>query len=315
MEAILDGCYDDLPNPQYHAAYGLSKSMLDSIAVSPRKFWYDYINPNREPEERKDYFAIGDGTHKLVLEPGTFEKTYCVGFDKSAYPDALDTIADMKAELTRLGLMVSGSKPELAERLFEAEFPRNRIMYYLEQDHVAKMNGRIKIDARAYKSMLHMLEAVNEHHTASALIRGAYVEHSYFTTDTDGRVRKCRPDIITNDGRIIADLKTTDDVSLAGFGYKIFKFRYHVQAAWYLDILKMLYGSDAPRTFAFIAVEKDPPYDVAVHYLDEADIEIGRQLYQRDLALYDQCRLQDYWPGKDFGKVFKAQLPAKAYYL
>lgn len=315
MELILDGCYADLPNPDYHSAAGISKSQLDDLAESPLQYWYKHLNPDREPEEKKDYFAIGDGTHKLILEPGTFEQTYCVGFDKSAHPTALDTIADMKAKLTELGLMISGSKPELAQRLFEAEFPRNEIMYYLEMDHAAKMGQRTKIDARAYKSMLRMLQSVNSHHTAAALIQGAYVEHSYFVTDSDGRVRKCRPDIITNNGALVVDLKTTDDVGEHEFGYKIYKFRYHVQAAWYLDILTMLYGSDAPRGFAFIAAQKEAPYDVAVHYLSEEDIEIGRQIYQRDLAMYDECRRLDFWPGKDMGKVIRAKLPAKAYYL
>ena len=59
-----------LTNAEYHAGPGVSKSALDAIAVSPLNFWDQYLNPEREPREDKHCFAVGDGTHKLVLEPG-----------------------------------------------------------------------------------------------------------------------------------------------------------------------------------------------------------------------------------------------------
>lgn len=310
-ELQLHGLIDGMSNADYHAAAGISKSKLDAIAISPLAYWDAHVNPEREPQEYKHCFAVGDGTHKLVLEPGTFEQTYAVGFDKSAYPDALDTVADMKKELASKGLMVSGSKPELAERLInEGDFPASRILLMLEREHAATMTGRIAIPARDYKNMLGMLNAVRKHHTAGGLIEGAYVEQSYFVTDENGILRKCRPDIITANGQIMPDLKTTDDVSEAGFGRTIAQRRYHVQGAWYLDIMKMLYGDDAPTVFAFIAVQKTRPFDVAVHYLTPDQVAIGRALYQADLARLTACQRTNYWPGADGGQLIEAVLPA-----
>ena len=305
----------DLTNEQYHGGPGVSKSQLDTIAPevggSPLNYWDQYINPDREPREYKHCFAVGDGTHKLVLEPGTFEKTYAVGFDKSAFPNALDTVADLKKELAAQNYMVSGSKPELAERLVnELGFPRERVMYFLEQDHQASMSGRICIPATDYKAMLGMLTSISRDQWASGLLTDAFVEQSFFVTDPQGVLRKCRPDAITSNGAVVADLKTTDDVSEEGFGKTIAQRRYHVQAAWYLDILYMLYGADAPREFAFIAVQKKRPYDVGVHFLSPEDIERGRQLYQRDLAVLRQCQESGVWPGRTGGKLVKARLPA-----
>lgn len=318
----------DLTNAQYHAAPGVSKSQLDAIAISGLNYWDAYVNPDREPQEQKHCFAVGDGTHKLVLEPGTFEQTYAVGFDKTAFPDALDLVADLKRECGTRQLMIGGTKGELVDRLLDDGFPANRIMLALLREHEKTMAGRIPIPATSYKNMLGMLKAVNSHHTAAGLIEGARVEESHFVTVSlrvalgpyydeakhgEGTVTlKCRPDIITANGMVMPDLKTTDDVSEVGFGRTIAQRRYHVQAAIYLDIMSWLYALLAPRYFCFIAAQNRRPYDVAVHWLDDDIIAIGRALYQRDLARLIECRNTNRWPGADNGEVIKAVLPGWA---
>ncbi|BCP56217.1 hypothetical protein K32_48340 [Kaistia sp. 32K] len=319
----------ELTNEQYHSGPGISKSHLDDIALetggSPLNYWDKRINPDREPEEFKHCFAVGDGTHKLVLEPGTFEQTYAVGFDKSAYPDALNTVDDMKQELAKRMAMTSGSKPELARRLVEEEgYPRDQILMYLEQDYNATLGEKIIIPAKDYKDMLSMLRAVDRHPFAAGLLSGAEVEQSFFI-ETDQNIidhdtgvvtpirvlRKCRTDAITASGGWIVDLKTTDNVSEDGFGATIARRRYDIQAAWYLDILRDLYGSAAPRGFAFIAAQKTRPYDVAVHYMeaDHPALARGRRLYQRDLLRIVRCREEGYWPGADGGDLLQVKLP------
>lgn len=298
----------ELTNEAYHSGPGVSKSMLDTIAVSPLNYWDQYINPDREPREFKHCFAVGDGTHKLVLEPGTFEKTYAVGFDKSAHPDALNTVDDLKQALNKLGIPARGSKPELI-RLLQEEQPSAKIMAVLEAEHNARMAGKLPIPATDYKNMLAMLRAIHADPWASGLLHNAYVEQSFFWMDPLGILRKCRTDVVTWDGQLVVDLKTTDDVSEAGFGRTIAQRRYHVQAAWYLDILHALYGDDAPKGWAFIAAQKTRPFDVAVHELTEEQIHLGRLLYQRDLAVLIECQRTNYWPGVAGGKIIRARLP------
>ena len=304
----------DLTNAQYHAAMGISKSKLDAVAISPLNYWDQFINPDREEREYKHCFAVGDGTHKLVLEPGTFELTYAVGFDKSAFPDALNTADDLKQALSKEGLMISGTKPELARRLVEeARYPRDKILIYLEEDHKKAIADKIEMPANDYKNMMNMLKAVQNHHTAGKLLNGAETEQSFFWFDHNGVLRKCRTDAITCDGQWVLDLKTTDDVSDEGFGRTIQYRRYDVQAAWYLDILRGLYGSDAPRGFAFIAAQKTRPFDVAVHYLRADQIEVGREIYQHDLQRLVDCERTGIWPGVDGGNVLEAKLPRDKY--
>lgn len=299
----------ELSNEAYHSGPGISKSQLDTIAVSPLNFWDQYLNPNREPREYKHAFAVGDGTHKLVLEPGTFEQTYAVGFDKSEHPDALDTVDQLKQALNERHLPARGTKPELI-RLLREEDPDIKIMAVLEAEHKARLGDKIVLPASDYKNMLRMLQAVQSHHTAAGLLHKASVEQSFFWHDEFGTLRKCRTDAITWGGQYVVDLKTTEDVSEWGFGATIAKRRYHVQAAWYLDILRGLYGDDAPIGWAFIAAQKSRPFDVAVHELTDEQIQLGRLIYQRDLALLRDCLRRDYWPGVDRGEVIRAKLPA-----
>ncbi len=333
-EIVLHGLIDDMSNADYHAAPAISKSQLDAIAPetggSALNYWDQYVNPDREPREEKHCFTVGSGTHTLVLEPHLFEQTYGVGFDKNAHPDALDTGADLRKEIDARGLAKSGTKPELVQRLVDDGFPPERIMMVLEKRHNDTIAGRIPISAADYKDMLGMLRAVTAHHTAGGLIEGAFIEQSYFVSVSvrqvlgphyvaeihgheDGEVQiKIRPDLITRNGRIIGDLKTTDDVSERGFGRTIAQRRYHVQAAWYLDAMAFLYGDDAPDTFALIPAQKRRPYDAAVHWLNELHIGAGRDLYQRDLARIIACRRVDFWPGADNGRLIEAALPSWA---
>ena len=92
---------------------------------------------------------------------------------------------------------------------------------------------------------------------------------------------------------IMVDLKTTKDADWKAFQKSIANFRYHVQAAYYMDNAKQLGADD----FIFIAQEKDPPYAVAVYQLEETDIKKGREEYEVNLHQLKQCRKNNSWPG------------------
>ena len=105
---------------------------------------------------------------------------------------------------------------------------------------------------------------------------------------------RCRPDLLIppqsvgNGGGIVVDLKTTRDASPAGFKKSVRMFRYDVQAAWYLDGVNKGFakGEEMFTTFIFIAVEKEPPYGVAVYQLDEDDVQKGRDKAAHDMSTY-----------------------------
>ena len=85
------------------------------------------------------------------------------------------------------------------------------------------------------------------------------------TCPQTGMTLKCRPDALLPT-RVVLDLKTTQDASPRGFAKSVRGFGYDLQAAFYLYVCG-LEGFDVPQ-FGFIAVEKEPPYAVAIHTLD-----------------------------------------------
>ena len=72
-------------------------------------------------------------------------------------------------------------------------------------------------------------------------------------------------------------------------------FGYDLQAAHYLDGQNALgvYRDD----FYFLAVEKTPPYAVAVYRADDAFLSTGRTKLAKLRALYAECLAADSWPG------------------
>jgi hypothetical protein len=122
------------------------------------------------------------------------------------------------------------------------------------------------------------------------------IEQSVFVTDPKtGLLLKARFDLYG--GNFIADLKSTRtaDPDTHGFPREIAFLRYHVQAAFYMDVAKLA-GIPA-ETFVFIAFEKEPPYACVTFQLDDMSIQKGREEYRHALDLYAECMEAGKWPG------------------
>lgn len=146
---------------------------------------------------------------------------------------------------------------------------------------------------------LRIRDAVWAHPTARELLMGAGAnEVSALWTDADtGLAVKARLDRLTSlaGWPVVMDLKTARNASPAAFARDVHFFHYHQQGALYLD------GCDAlaphPRKFVFVAVEKEPPYAVAVYELEQDAIDLGRDEYQKHLVAYARCIETNRWPG------------------
>lgn len=135
-----------------------------------------------------------------------------------------------------------------------------------------------------------MTESVMSHPAASAILSldGEAEQTFTWTDEQTGEACKCRPDYLV-DGMAI-DLKTTVDASPEGFAKSVNNFRYHVQANWYLR------GAPNASQFVFIAVEKTPPFAVAVYVASPEMVAAGGRAADLDLANLAQWRREDVWP-------------------
>lgn len=108
----------------------------------------------------------------------------------------------------------------------------------------------------------------NEHELAKKYCNGMK-EMSHYTTYKGVPVR-VRPDNINYGLEFISDVKTCQDNSPQAFKRDVYKYAYHVQAAFYSLVLGF-----PVENFRFIAVETNYPFSVEVYALSDDLIEQG----------------------------------------
>lgn len=210
-----------------------------------------------------------------------------------------------KANESRTGLLsTSGSRHDLAN-LLRANGVEVTLWSDVMEEWQRNNSDRKVLSPEAFEQIFAMRDAVMNHPAAFAILN--HVKD------------------------IIGDLKTTEDASPEGFAKSIANWRYDVQHAYYMDGTRLaleqgkctppqegkaelsVYWTDPvtgvlcrcrpdfwrghPKHFAFIAVEKKPPYAVGVYVLDSEGVEIGRAQYQHDLRVYAECVRSGVWPG------------------
>ena len=138
-------------------------------------------------------------------------------------------------------------------------------------------------------------ESVALHPHTAHLLEGERETSAVWLDDATGVLCRGRFDDIARGIGAITDLKTTKDASPFRFPQLIYQYGYHIQAAMYLRGAKAL-GIEAD-TFAIVAVEKEPPYAVAVYQLAGAAIYDGERELQPLLERWAECEASGVWPG------------------
>lgn len=124
---------------------------------------------------------------------------------------------------------------------------------------------------------------------SNLLSQRGFCELSGFVKDPiTGVMCRHRFDKLALTGGWAVDVKKTQDVRDTEFSKSIFNYRYHVQAAFYLDQFEWITG-ERLNGMKFICVEEKWPHKVAVYYLDDISIQIGRDAYRENLNLYAKC--------------------------
>jgi len=155
--------------------------------------------------------------------------------------------------------------------------------------------GKLMLPLADFARIERMIEAVYSHPTASQLLKGGSAEQSVLWKDAiTGVDCKARIDYLRNDVRV--DLKTCESASSSDFQRSVARWQYHRQAAFYSDGVHAATGNKGIG-FVLIAVEKEPPYAIAIYVLDQLAVDTGRAIYRELLATYAECLKTNVWPG------------------
>jgi exodeoxyribonuclease VIII len=249
-----------MDNESYHRHPAVSKSRLDSIARSPLHYWAKHLDPNRWPAEATPAMVIGSAVHTSVLEPDEWDANYAV---------------------TPAGINRRTNAGKAEWDVFTTAAGSRTVISREDADLVGKIT-----------------EGVFAHPAAGGLLGlPGKAETSLFWKDAEtGLECKCRPDFLLDDGSTIVDLKTTESASPADFMQSIVKFRYHVQAAWYLHGVEQATGK-RPEQFVFVCIEKRPPFACAVYVAAPEMVQIGWDTARANLNRLAECMAADAWPG------------------
>lgn len=252
------GLYEGIPEKAYHSSPGISKHGLDLINKSPAHYKQFVI-------EESAPLIFGAAFHCLILEPDLFPDKYLL----SPYSDFRTKEArQWKAQLADGVRVISKADYDLMHRMAEA------------------------IKAHPYASIL------LDHSQGKAEMSGYWVDSKkeiWRGEKPTYRLCRCRVDFLNQAHDIAIDLKTAINAGYSAFARDAVKYRYHVQDAFYTDGLRQC--NQRVSTFVFIVIEKVPPFNIGVYELSKDDRQFGRELYQRDLLVYDKCMKEKQWPG------------------
>jgi exodeoxyribonuclease VIII len=262
---VKPGIYHDIPIEQYHADPStVSKSGLDLIARTPLHYWAAHLDPDRPEREDTPAFVEGRAVHALALEGReVFDRQFAVAprVDRrtKAGKEDWQAWADAHASHT----ILTAEQSERVEAMHAGLQRHEGARRYLGADGDAEVS-------------------------------------IYWTNEATGVACRCRPDKIVpipgTDEVVLVDLKTTrDGLDDETISRTLARYRYHVQAAWYVDGARA--AGLAVRAFALVFIEKSRPHGARVVTMCEDSITCGRVLYRENLETYAECLASGQWPG------------------
>ena len=271
---------------EYYSQKAISASGLKRLKVSPAHFMY--------ADEMKESEAVrfGRAYHAYILTPKEFEREYYVLNEADIYAKMID----------------KGYKSPRATKEYKE---------WVASETVAAC-ARTVIDTETHQKLMDMARALMSYPYARRLLQNGIAEVGYSgMIDTiAGEINvKMKPDYINVDKAVVVDLKTAVDSSLAGFAKAAANYGYHIQAAFYKDLLTAKDAKD--YTFFFVAQETERPYAVNVFEASDQFVAQGRYEYELLLQLYKYCIDNNKWPSYEvfnqnkFG-VSQLDLPAYA---
>jgi hypothetical protein len=158
------------------------------------------------------------------------------------------------------------------------------------------------------------------------LTTGGHRELSFYWEDkATGVLCKARPDLITDCGTTIVDIKTARDGSFDAFQKAIVDYKYFISAPYYLRGVNEVMSDPKlgpkgsvlwnvkPTRFVFVVIETKAPYAVSIYELDENALAFGSQLIDRALDSYAESVATDLWTGYS-KSVIPISLPNWAMY-
>ncbi len=256
-----------MTDKDYFAAPGLSNSGMSDLAVSPLRYWYKHINPERPADEPTPEMQVGSALHCAVLEPAEFDKRYAC---EVIPPDGcLVTIEDLRGFLRDKGHAPKGTRKAEVVAQVQACDPNAPILDVITQSHAEQHAGKVIFPVESWLCIGGAVSALRDEPRVNAILEAdGKAEYQIFTTDKDtGIPLKGKLDWFAPG--LTLDLKTFQqkrgksiDRSVAD---AILYEQYYRQAYFY-GLLRG-WPKEFSGEFVIAFVESTPPHEVRLRVL------------------------------------------------
>jgi hypothetical protein len=271
----VPGIYRNVPFEEYLDWNACSNSRLSDLRQSAAHCRYRIDHPGPATQAQ----VLGSAVDLCILQPELFDFHYLAA-------QQCQEVTQKKTQCSKNGSRSSlmtgkwycSQHADIAELLRDMDWDERTI---LSQEDFLKCHA--------------VRDAVHAHPAAKTLLDEAADFQLSAVWNDNGLLCKLRADAAVPSLSTLVDLKSTVDASNEEFKKAIFRYGYHRQGLLYLrgmDTLKQVYAH-----FVIIAVEKDPPYAVAVYRLKDEALDLAKRETLPLLDMYQKCQESGVWPG------------------
>ena len=266
VESGQFGIISGEPGDVYHANPAISNSDLSLFLNDPKRF-EAILNGEIEKESTKSQ-EFGDMFHVRFLESvEVFQSRFVLDSyvpskpRKDQYEAHANYICEFKPSES-IGEGEKQKKPTKAQ--IDAQAKRDKLIR--EYDQFWKVHeGKKLVTSDDVNRAKRMCDAIFSDPDAAPLLTNLEDMHRELTVRTQeldyGFSVQAKIDVYDEKNNVINDLKTVENLDI--FNRNFVKFGYYRQAAFYTNVAELEFGHKVDQ-FNFIAVEKQPPHEVAV---------------------------------------------------
>jgi hypothetical protein len=275
-DPMLPRSVTEMPAPEYHARPEWSQSQLKLLPNHPELFHGFHIAKKWTFGQTPDMW-LGECVHGVALEGREL---------LTPPPEALTS---------------NGQRRGKAWEQWSAEHAGDLVLLEKDAAKVHTMAASLRDDPKIRQ----LLDADGD------------VELSLFWTDPETELPlRARLDKLARfgSGLVIGDLKCTniDPADERQVAAKVLNFKYHQQAAFYLDAMREATGTE-PAGFLFIFVRNSPPYNAVLWRIEDVGIDLARRRNRVALIDLKERLARNFWRGSRYGIENPLQLPKWAY--
>ena len=310
------GVFEGMPDKEYRAIPALSQSTLKDFFGAPGK-WI-----KSPPRAETSSMKWGNLVDTRVLTPELFLERYFIRDEPFStgekHWNRVRAILHDRYEGQFVLSPFKDFRKKEAREWRDAQLAEGKEIVTPEEDALAREHAGILAKGMTIISEEERQEvekanaALRENDFANGLLENCKTQVAVVWIHTDPTTGvsipcKCLIDIV--DKGALADLKTAMDASPRGFRSSVLKWRYDIQASFYLDGWNAATGEERDL-FGFVVSESSFPYETATYYLDQWSLNIGRngdtdrpwlKGYKQMLGYFLDCVTSNQFPGYTTG--------------